>query len=71
MATCFCCRNYRGEVSRFGVEVDVCQGDDSFETRKYRGEELVWQAAAPDFQKAMIHTTILGLLEDEPADEWR
>ena len=44
------------EASRFGVEVTVSQGDGSFETRKYRGEELVCQTAAADLQKAMIHT---------------
>jgi hypothetical protein len=27
--------------------------------------------AGPDFRKAMIHTTIVGLAEDESADERR
>ena len=59
------------EASPFWAEVVISKGDVRIETRKYRGEELVCQAATPDFQKAMVHTTILGLLEDEPADERR
>jgi hypothetical protein len=39
----------------------------SIETRKYRGEELVSAAAAPDFRTAMIHAAITGLEKDEPA----
>jgi hypothetical protein len=27
------------------------------------------QASGPDFQKAMIHTTIVGITEDEPDDK--
>jgi hypothetical protein len=38
-------------------------------TRKYRGQGLVAVAAGPDFRTAMIHATITGLKEDEPADE--
>jgi len=46
------------------VEV-TSKGDGHIEARKYRGEELVCQLSSPDFQKAMIHTTIVGLEEDE------
>jgi len=42
--------------------------DGSIETRKYRGEELVSAAAAPDFRTARIHAAIAGLEKDEPAD---
>jgi len=54
------------EVSPFWVEVNIAKGDGHFVTRKYGGEELVCQASGPDFQKAMIHTTMVGLEEDEP-----
>jgi hypothetical protein len=64
-------RYYPRRRVRAGAELVSSKGDGHIETRKYRGEELVCHAAGPDFQKAMIHTTILGLLEDEPADEWR
>jgi hypothetical protein len=64
---------YRRHASPFSVEVVISEGDEHIESRKYRGEELVCHAAGPDFQKAMIHTTIVGLLDDEPTDErnWR
>jgi len=45
----------------------ISKGDGRIETRKYRGEELVCQASGQDFHEAMIHTTIVGLAEDEPA----
>jgi hypothetical protein len=45
--------------------VVISKGDGRIETRKYRGEELVCQASGTDFQKAMIHTTIVGPEEDE------
>ena len=33
---------------------------------KYRGSELIREASGPDFQSAMLHTTMGGLLPDEP-----
>jgi len=53
----------------FWVDVVISKRDESITTRKYSGEELVCQASGPNFQKAMMHMTILGLLDDEPADE--
>jgi hypothetical protein len=55
--------------TRSGVEVVSRKIGESTETTKYRGEELVSAAAAPDFRTAMIHATITGLDKDEPADE--
>jgi hypothetical protein len=43
-------RYYPREASLFWVEVVIRKADRHIETRKYRGEELVCQAAGPDFQ---------------------
>jgi hypothetical protein len=44
-----------------GVEVVSRKIDESTETTKHRGEELVSAAAGPDFRTAMIDATITGL----------
>ena len=62
-------RYYPRDPSPFWVEVVSSKGDGHIEARKYRGEELVCLATGRDFRKAIIHTTIAGLAEDEPADE--
>ena len=62
-------RYYPRDPSPFWIEVVYSKGDGHIETRKYRGEELICQATGPDFRKAMIHATIAGLAEDEPADK--
>jgi hypothetical protein len=35
-------------------------------SRKYHGSELIGEAQGPDFQTAMIQTTVGGLAVDEP-----
>jgi hypothetical protein len=60
-------RYYPRDPSPFWVEAVIRKADRHIETRKYRGEELICHAAGPDFQKAMIHTTMVGLTEGEPA----
>jgi hypothetical protein len=54
-------RHYPREALPFWGEVALSKRDGPIETRKYRGEELVCQASGPDFQEAMLHTTIFGL----------
>jgi hypothetical protein len=41
----------------------------SWETFKYRGEELVCMASGTEFNEAMMQTTVVGLMPDEPVDE--
>jgi hypothetical protein len=38
----------------------------AWETRKYRGDEVVASAEGQDFERAMIQTALVGLAEDEP-----
>jgi hypothetical protein len=54
-----CC--YPREASSFWVEVIISKGNGHIATRRYREEALLCQAFGPDFQKAMIHTTTVGL----------
>jgi hypothetical protein len=58
-------RNCPREARRFWVEVVISKSNGHIETREYRGEELVCQPSGPDFQKAMIHTTIVCPEKDE------
>jgi hypothetical protein len=51
------------------VEVAISKTVGRIETTKYRGAELLCAAVGSDFRTAMIHATITGLEEDEPADE--
>jgi len=52
-------------ASDFSVLI-VLHRDGRIETFKYRGSELIREASGPDFQSAMVHTTMGGLVPDEP-----
>ena len=57
-------RYYPRETSPFWVEVAISKGDGHIETRKPR-RRTVMPVVRPNFQ-ATIHTTMVGLEEDEP-----
>jgi len=57
---------YRPTVdSEFSVLVVLHPGG-GIDTFKYRGSELIREASGPDFQSAMLHTTMGGLVPHEP-----
>ena len=59
---------YRSAIdSDFSVLVKLHR-DGGIDTFKYRGSELICEAAGPDFRTGMIHTTACGLALDEPID---
>jgi len=62
-------RYYRRIRRAFWVEVMISTIDESIEARKYRGKALVSAAGGSDFRTTMIHATMTGLEEDEPADQ--
>jgi len=53
-------------ASPYYVHVTVRKDTGVWGTWKYRGRELVCTASGPDFETAMIHTTLVGLQPDEP-----
>jgi hypothetical protein len=56
---------YRPTVDNgFSVTV-VVHPDGKIETFKYRGSDLICEACGPDFQTAMIQTSMCGLVRDE------
>jgi hypothetical protein len=56
--------NSEGGTYRVRVVLDRASG--RLTTFKYKGEKLVAQASGRDFQSAMLHTTLIGIEEDEP-----
>jgi hypothetical protein len=54
------------EGGTYCVRVVVDRASGRLETFKYKGEKLVAQASGRDFQSAMLHTTLIGIEEDEP-----
>jgi hypothetical protein len=57
------------EASPYSVRVTVRKDTGTWETRKYRGQELVCAASGPNFKTAMLHTTLAGLESDEPESD--
>ena len=56
--------NRAGGTYRVRVVMDKKSG--LLETFKYRGKKLVAYASGPDFDNAMLHTTLIGIEKDEP-----
>ena len=56
------------KASEFSVTVVWDKVQDRWETRKYRGEELVLLAFGTDFNSTVWHTTALGPELDEALD---
>ena len=48
------------------VRVVVDGASGRLETFKYKGRKLVARATGRDFESAMLHTTLIGIEEDEP-----
>ena len=56
--------NREGGTYRVRVVLDKASG--LLKTFKYRGRELLAYASGPDFENAMLHTTLMGIEKDEP-----
>ncbi len=54
--------------SRSRVKVEYHKNKGSWETLKYKGDKLVALALGPEFDGAMMQTTVIGLQPDEPID---
>ena len=54
------------EESPYRVSVRHHKRSGTWETGKYRGDDLVASAEGPDFEHAMLQTTLVGLAADEP-----
>ena len=57
------------EESAYFVRVTLRKDTGVWETFKYRAEDLVCTASGPNFEAAMLHTTLAGLEPDEPASD--
>ena len=55
-------------ASQYSVTVTWDKNRGRWETRKYRGYELVRFALGEDYRSAMLHTTWFGPDLDEPVD---
>ncbi len=56
--------NREGGTYRVRVVLDKASG--LLETFKYRGKKLLACASGPDFDNAMLHTTLMGIEKHEP-----
>ena len=56
--------NQEGGIYR--VRVVLGKPSGLLETFKYRGKKLLAYASGPDFENAMLHTTMIGIEKDEP-----
>jgi hypothetical protein len=54
--------------SRFRVRVRFDKRTLRWQTSKFRGREELSYAEGTEFDKAMMHTTLVGLQPDEPVD---
>ena len=54
--------------SAYWVSVEYHKKNGSWYTEKYKDDKLVCIASGPDFDRAMLQTTLIGLRRDEPVD---
>jgi hypothetical protein len=56
------------KAGEYSITVAWDKDESRWETRKYKGNELVFLAYGKDFNSAMWHTTLLGPQLDEAVD---
>ena len=56
------------KAGEYSITVVWDKDESRWETRKYKGNELVFLAYGKDFNSAMLHTTLLGPQIDEALD---
>ena len=54
--------------SSYRVKVEYHKSGHFWRTLKYKGEQLVCEAQGPEFARAMIQATLVGVQPDEPVD---
>jgi hypothetical protein len=54
--------------NRYRVEVIINKRSGAIESRKYKGQKLIFQSRGDSFEQAMIHATLCGAEPDEGQD---
>ena len=57
---------FNREGGTYSVRVVLDRASGRLETFKYKGKKLLAQAIGQDFDSAMVHTTLVGIEQDEP-----